>query len=259
VPDATLAVVSQANGIRSVSTVKLDGSQLTPLTPIASAVLLPRWNPAGTRIAFYERDPGSDARMYEVDLQKNRTSLAVATEPMTQFFPRYSKDGQWVYFSGLSTTYGIFSTWRAHLDGTGVELVTGQPGFNRWEGSPSPDGTRIAFVENGVISTLLLSTHAITSLGVRGDLPEYSPDGTRIAFRTSNGQLGIMSADGSNLTAAGPSVQYYDEYSAPSWSSDGKWIVIGGGFNGPDLVDVATLDVLPLTGLRNVTQPSFKP
>jgi Tol biopolymer transport system component len=257
VPDGMLAVVTTDGFTRYIATVKLDGSQLTQLTPISSTVLLPRWNPAGTRIAFYERDPGSNAGMYEVDLQKNRTPLVAVADPYTQFFPRYSKDGQWVYFSGATTSYG-YASWRAHLDGTGVELLTNAPSSYQWEPSPSPDGTRIVLVVSGTLSTLLLSTHAITSLGVSGSVPEFSPDGTQIAFRTASGQLGIMPADGGSMTAIAGST-YYDDYSAPSWSSDGKWIVIGGSYSVPDLVSVSTHDVLPLTGMRNTTQPSFRP
>lgn len=257
VPDGTLAVVTTNGATRYVATVKLDGSLLTPLTAISSTVLLPRWNPAGTRVAFYERDPGSNAGMYEVDMQKSRTSLVAVTDPPTQFFPRYSKDGQWVYFSGRNAAYG-FSSWRAHLDGTGVEMLTDATSSYQWEPSPSPDGTRVVLVANGTLSTMLLSTRAITSLGVTGDVPEYSPDGTQIAFRTASGQLGIISADGGSVTAI-PGSTPYDSYSAPSWSSDGKWIVIGGSYNAPDLVNVATHDVLPLTGMRSITQPAFKP
>ena len=257
VPDGTLAVVTASGGTRYIATVKLDGSQLTPLTPISSTVLLPRWNHAGTRIAFYERDPSSDAAMYEVDLQKNRTQLVPVTDPRTQFFPRYSNDGQWVYFNGLTQSFG-FSAWRAHSDGTGLEQIGSAPSTNYWEPSPSPDGSLLAFVANGILSTLTLSTGTISSLGVAASLPEYSPDGTRIAFRMSTGQLGIISANGGSVTAISGS-SFYDEYTAPSWSSDGKWIVIGGNFSVPDLVNVTTREVLPLTGMRNATQPAFKP
>jgi hypothetical protein len=265
-PDLTIAAVSDHSPGRAVVTVKVDGSQLTPLTSISSQVVMPRWNAAGTQVIFYELDPNSNAQIYTVDLQGHRAALMdpLPSDPRSEFFPRYSADGQWAYFSGLSSTAYVWQVWRAHLDGTGAELIASAPNGSASQASPSPDGSRVVFNRAGTISTIDLATRTITSLGVQGDFPEYSPDGTKILFLAGSGyseQLSVMNADGSNVrTVAG---RYYDLYSSPSWSSDGKWIVLGGAWNynsgAVDLVDVATLDVLPLVSLRGISQPSFKP
>jgi hypothetical protein len=265
-PDLTIAAVSDHSPGRAVVTVKVDGSQLTPLTSISSQIVMPRWNAAGTRVTFYEYDPNINAQIYTVDLQGHRVPFMdpLPSDPHAEFFPRYSADGQWVYFSGLSSTAYVWQVWRAHLDGTGAELIATAPNGSASQASPSPDGSRLVFNQAGTISTIDLATRTIVSLGVQGDFPEYSPDGTKILFLAGSGyneQLSVMNADGSNMrTLAG---RYYDLYSSPSWSSDGKWIVIGGSWNynagAPELVDVATFDVLPLVSLRGISQPSFKP
>jgi hypothetical protein len=266
VPDLTLAVVS-GRPSRAVGTIKLDGSQFTSLSTTNDAVLMPRWSRTGTRIAFYEGDPNSNARVHTMDLQGNRSPLLSPqpTDPRAEFFPRYSADGQWVYFTGLSATSYTWNVWRAHVDGSGAEMIASSPDAIYREASPSPDGTRVAFTAGSVISTIDLSTHAITSLNVAGDFPEYSPDGTKILFLAGSGdgkQLAVMNADGSNVrTLAG---RTYGLYSSPSWSSDGKWIVLGGtSFVGtgsiPDLVNAATFEVIPLTTLRGVEQAAIKP
>jgi hypothetical protein len=266
VPDLTLAVVAWRTTGRFVSTVKLDGSQLKPLSAISSTVVMPRWNVAGTRITFYEGDPGSNSQVYTVDLQGSRSPFMTPppTDPRSEFFPRYSADGEWMYFSGTSSTTYAYSVWRAHVDGTGAELVASAPSASYYQASPSRDGTRVAFNAAGMISTIDLATRTITSLNVRGDFPEYSPDGTKILFIAGSGyigQLAVMNADGSNVRMLAD--HNYDIYSSPSWSPDGKWIVLGGPafYNGVtlDLVNAITFEVIPLTTLRGVEQAAIKP
>jgi hypothetical protein len=260
VPDGTLAVVEQSAAGRTITTVRLDGSQPHRLTTVTSNVMLPQWSPSGDRIVFYERDPNSDAQIWMVDLQGHRSLLTLAApEPATQFFPRFSKDGQWLHFSGKSSGGYAWSLWRAHLDGTGLEPVAVASDSSYYEGCPSPNGARVAFNANGVISTVDLATGTIVSLGKSGDFPTYSPDGARIVYRTTAGQLSIMNADGTGARVLAGHT--YELYASFGWSPDGKWIVVGGSYYGgvPDLVNAETLEVLPLTSLHSMSQPSFKP
>jgi hypothetical protein len=214
VPDLTIAAVSTTALGRSVVTVKLDGSQLTPITSIASAVVMPRWNAAGTRIAFYEKDPNIDAQAYVVDLQGNRAPFMnpLPADPRAEFFPRFSADGTWMYFTGLSATASyVWEIWRAHVDGSAPERLANAANGSAMHASPSPDGARVVFSLAGTISTLDLATRTITSLGVQGDFPEYSPDGTRLLFLAGSGYsevLTVMNADGSNVRSL-PG-RYYD-------------------------------------------------
>ena len=63
-----------------------------------------------------------------------------------------------------------------------------------------------------------------------------SPDGRRIAFvlrRNGKRQMQLATAEGSELQAIGEDI---DIRGAPDWSSDGKWIAVGGvGASGPGL------------------------
>jgi Tol biopolymer transport system component len=98
----------------------------------------------------------------------------------------------------------------------------------------SPDGTRIAFMNNydGDYEICVMNADGtgITQLTKNSALdayPSWSPDGTKIVF-TSNrdGDFDIytMNANGSdqtNITSDDPS---YDDF--PRWSPDGRWIAI---------------------------------
>jgi hypothetical protein len=259
VPDGILVVVAQGTKGRSIATVRLDGTGLTPLAAVVSDYLLPRWDRAGTRIAYYEFNPAQNAVSYEVDLLGNRARIIDTRTPSVQFFPRYSPDGQWVYFSAADPVAPFYyALWRARSDGTSAEVMARSGVSNSWEGSPSTDGTRVVFAANGSLCILDLATRGLACPGVQGGMPEYSPDGRRIAFRSPDGHLGVMNADGTNARLS-PSAGY-DEFNAPSWSSDGKWIVIGrGAADAGDLMNASTFEVIPLSSLRGIAQPAFKP
>jgi hypothetical protein len=260
VPDGVLAVVASTGSGTSIATVKLDGSQLKPLTTVTSSVMLPRWSPSGDRIVFYERDPNSNAGLSTVDLRGVRSALVPSPAgPTTQFQPRFSADGQWIHFTGLSSgSYYLWSLWRMHVDGTGTEQLASSPSMSYSQPSPSPDGTRVVFNAGGVISTVDLATKTVTSLGVTGSVPLYSPDGSRIVFLSGSysSELSVMNADGSNRRTL--SGRLYDTYSSPTWSPDGKWIVLRGS-SSLELINVATFEVLPIPSSRSFYQPAFKP
>ena len=67
--------------------------------------------------------------------------------------PQYSLDGSWVYFQGATYTGNqvVFGEiWRVHPDGTGYERVgpAGSSNSADLNPTPSPDGTRVAFVSD---------------------------------------------------------------------------------------------------------------
>jgi Tol biopolymer transport system component len=260
VPSATIAVLAQLDGGLKVATVGLDGSNYTPLTSVSSNVVLPHWNTAGDHLAFFEGS-GFDARVSTVDIRGVRSPLVVGGGgSASQYYPRYSVDGQWIFFTASGSPSDVSAIWRARTDGSAAERITALDGVKYSEAAPSPDGTRLVLNANGAIATLELATGAVRSLGVLGDFPEFSPDGSRIVYITSpSHQLGIVDADGTNPRILNG--HSYHLFSSPGWSPDGKWIVLGKEFGRGafDLIDAATFDVIPLTTLHSMFQPSFKP
>src|SRR5438105_13365683 len=83
----------------------------------------------------------------------------LAADPLmrVEYYPRFSYDGSYIYFTGndsLTTCYGV---WRIHSDGTGLEhggADTSDCGVYADWGAPLPDsassappaGTRLVYV-----------------------------------------------------------------------------------------------------------------
>src|SRR5207249_6840924 len=65
--------------------------------------------------------------------------------PATDALPRWSRDGQWVYFT--SDRSGNWQIYRVRAQGGAPERVRTNT-HTEWQVEPSPDGKRIAFLSN---------------------------------------------------------------------------------------------------------------
>jgi TolB protein len=118
-------------------------------------------------------------------------------------------------------------TWRLQIfviapDGSRKQLTfEGDNGRPDW----SPDGTEIAFASIRNMKSwvaVMAADGSNQKLLAEGKSPDWSPDGKQIAFSRSDGQICVMSADGSNIRQ----VTHSDTFkSGPSWSPDGKQMV----------------------------------
>jgi Tol biopolymer transport system component len=119
--------------------------------------------------------------------------------------------------------------------------------------SPSPDGTKIVYL-NGGFWIRTLATNADTLLAVGGGAPRWSPTGEWIAY-DSIGFLKIVHPDGTgahSLRNAGYLLGKVD------WSPDGQWLV----YRGPtelELINVVSGLVLPLAVTLNMNDPAWRP
>ena len=83
----------------------------------------------------------------------------------------------------------------ARRNGSSVRAITSGPSDAR--PSWSPDGRRLAFVRDGMISVVSASGGPVTTV-IAGTDPEWSPDGTRIAFAVATG-VATAAVDGTDV------------------------------------------------------------
>lgn len=111
-------------------------------------------------------------------------------------FPRYSRDGVWIYFSGYLAD-GSWTIWRVHPDGSSLERVPINYTGPQTRPDPSPDGTRLAIVTGSAARTVDLPQGATSSWMVTGITARWSPTGERLAVMPNGqGPIMVVSADG---------------------------------------------------------------
>jgi Tol biopolymer transport system component len=237
---------------------------------------MPAWNHAGTEIAYNAGSNGSggDARLYVVSTAGVSSPVLpkMPAELRSAFFPRFSPDGQWIYFTG-DTPYPndpqgywtSMTTWRVRRDGTGLERLLPTDPANiyetAWEPDATPDGTALILAYAAMISRYDLATRTMTSLGVEGEMPRLSPAGDQIAyFLLEPGLISpiyLVRADGSGVRVLTPDHKY-DRFAGYGWTPDGQWLVARGKA-GLELVRVSTGEIIPLPNTGAMSQPAFRP
>jgi len=246
----------------------LDGSAFDTIPGLHAANSFD-WSPVNRTFVM------GDGALVSMDTAGHTRRVLTDALMRSEYYPRFSYDGSYVYFAGndsLTTCYGL---WRIHLDGTGLEHVvadTSDCGVIAYWGAPlpdyassaSPDGTRLVYVGGtgiqyvgGTLRVRTLATGADTSLGVVGDAPRWSPTGEWIAY-DSLGTLMLIHPNGTGQQAL--LVRYPDPLSsnAVSWSPDGQWLV----YRTHDrlaVVQVATGLKLPLATTIGLDDPTWQP
>jgi hypothetical protein len=244
------------------------------------------WAPSGTNLVIEAGGEPGEAAAHIALFDLDGTTHPIVDPALGlqgQFYPQYSTDGAWIYFTGGPPgLQGHTELWRVHPDGTGAERIGEPAGY--YEGdthpSPSPDGHRVVFTTDRfkccyglTIRVLDVATGAIDSLGAQngkplpGLTPRWSPvDDDLIVYGNANDRytnvyaltLYAMRPDGIDRHAITPP----DVAVRPSfdWSPDGKWI-IAQSFDTDmlELIEVGTGRILPLGFTKWMEQPAWQP
>jgi hypothetical protein len=152
----------------------------------------------------------------------------LATGPADAVGPRFTADGQWLYFTG-GTGDSDSRVMRTRADGSGLEVITNIPRAEIV--AASPDGQRIAWAAHrsgAPLHVYDVATGTSTPVGVEAKLAAWSPAAQRLAY-ASDGQLGFVAPDGSgNQVINGLTVSTWD-WGGLDWSPDGEWVVYSDG------------------------------
>ncbi len=149
-----------------------DKKESKQLTHYDKHALLPSFSPDGTKLAFFLNDEYTGfgkATLYSLDIASGKTTL-LHKSLFTPGKPSWSADGRWVILSALqpySSRFreGISRVLVVASDGSSFHFlspVEGRSLAQRGKNGPvwSPDGTKLAYVEEGVLWTIAVDPAA---------------------------------------------------------------------------------------------------
>jgi hypothetical protein len=224
------------------------------------------WSPDGNALLLRYDEPGQPQRISLLSLGDGtvRTVVDAADNPIvaTLADPRFSADGQWVYFSGTLPAVPNPTLWRVRPNGSGLQQLAAPTGPYTALRSPdpSPDGVRIAYsgrqaAGDGPSDLYLYNLSTGVHAAVLHDsaaAPRWSTSGAQIAFVGSGSRPNVVRPDGTGrrMLADVP------VRSMGGWSTDDRWVVAQGDTTWL-VIEVPTGKVVPLP--RGLVDQIFYP
>jgi len=262
-------VAAETQGGAFIIVADLDGSAFDTIPGLHPANSFD-WSPVNRTFVM-----DFDRTLLSMDTAGHTRRVVTDALMRSEYYPRFSYDGSYIYFTGNDSLTACYGVWRIHSDGTGLEHVvadTSNCGVYAYTEVPSPDyassaspdGTRLVYVGGtgiqyvgGTLRVRTIATGADTSLGVVGDAPRWSPTGEWIAY-DSLGTLMLIHPNGTSQQSLIYRGDQVPNSNAVSWSPDGQWLV----YHTTDrlaLVQVATRLKLPLATTIGLADPTWQP
>ena len=244
VPVATLtAVYDGPDGIPKVATLGVDGSNLKVIGRVYPPGVFPSHSPTEDLLVYQRGTYGQG-----IELMTGSGATRVLVDQATlwgTYYPVFSPDGAFVYFSGAGSQVSETGIYRVALDGGGLTQVASTD-FGFTTPGVSPDGARIAFSRNAGLFVQSVATGDSVKVGGPGWFPAFSPDGQRVAYISATGSIRIAKADGTSSKEI--VVGAYSD-ARVSWMPDGKWLLTRRN-DGLVLVNSISNAVVPMPSLR---------
>jgi len=234
----------------------LDGSNWKVLTN-AGGPAYPSPSPTRQEVAYHQYSIGGGLHLYVVDSTGIPRLLVDSNVVRDARFPRFSADGQRVYFAGQIDSVSTRAIFRVRRDGTGLERIVGLTALNDFdEGEQvgvSPDETHIVYRDGLGINVLTMATGAKTVIASSGSQPTFSPDGQRIAYTNVNNLVVITGVDGTVQKSI--PFQYWSD-DGLTWLPDGRWLLLRTA-TGVTLLDTVSGEQLRLPSFAEQHQMSI--
>jgi Tol biopolymer transport system component len=275
VPQGRFAAIQGPGLVGYIVVANLDGSSFDTIPNSAAIARTIDWSPTGDTLAMDAYSPG---RLVTMDLAGHtKLVLGANSISLSEYNPRYSNDGAFIYFASIDSLTHCYGVWRVHPTGMALEHVVAdtidcaQPPYYDlpsvgyyYASSLSPDNSQLVY-RGRTLRVRTLATGADTSLGVLGNFPQWSPTGEWIAY-DSLGTLMLIHPDGTGQVAL---LDRKDPDAVPggaprvAWSPDGQWLLYfglqPGVFGGLWLVQVGTGLRMPLQFASGLTWPTWHP
>lgn len=235
VASTQIAFISGRSGYKELWVMDYDGANQRRLTSLGSVVLMPRWSPDASRIAFtcYIRSAtrATTAQICMYSMEAGRL-MAFPMFNGTNSAPAWSPDGNTIMFS--SSMYGDVELFTMDTNGRNVKRVTYSNGVDTSPAWNPRTGQQVAFVSDRGGRPNLFVMNADGSNAERIDLldrgyvidPTWSPNGQLLAFSYqrshSNYDLYVMDIATRQLVQL---TRDAGRNERPSWAPDGRHLV----------------------------------
>jgi len=256
IPQGTIAATSPTG----IVIVDLDGSNRRNVPGVVAATWLD-WNLTGDTLVFAAPDYDHSWLYVTNTTGPPHRLITAATGLLSEYWPQYSGDGQWIYFSGRNN-YQNQAIWRVRADGSSPGLVGLAAGYVGLDSDPAPssDGSRVAYVSNRCcfpdygLFLLHTQTGVVDSLAPGALSPRWSPGDSLIGF-IFNGVF-VIRPDGQGLRQLAAGQNYYQVF---DWSPTGDWLIARGPSGHLDLIRVVDGLTLTLPYFTDLERPAWRP